>query len=156
MRGCSANIGSGRDCPVGQRHAAWEHFAHDADIGVRGFGATPAEAFEQAALALTAVVTAARVEPLRSVEIKCEAQDLELLLVDWLNVIIYEMAVRNMLFGRFDVKIDGAALSATLWGEAVDVARHAPACEPKGATYTALGVARDVDGRWSAGCVVDV
>ena len=141
--------------PVKSR-ATWEHFAHDADIGVRGFGATTAEAFEQAALALTAVVTAARVEPLRSVAIRCEAPDLELLFVDWLNVIIYEMAVRGMLFARFDVRIEGTALSATLWGEAVDVARHAPACEPKGATYTALRVARDADGRWSAGCVVDV
>ena len=33
----------------------------------------------------------------------------------------------------------GHRLQATLWGEPVDVARHAPACEPKGATYTALG-----------------
>jgi len=142
--------------PSVKSRAAWEHFAHDADIGVRGFGATPEEAFEQAAIALTTVVTAARVEPLRSVAIRCEAPDLELLFVDWLNVIIYEMAVRSMLFARFDVRIEGTALSATLWGEAVDMARHAPACEPKGATYTALRVARDADGRWSAGCVVDV
>jgi len=142
--------------PSVKSRAAWEHFAHDADIGVRGFGATPGEAFEQAAIALTTVVTAARVEPLRSVAIRCEAPDLELLFVDWLNVIIYEMAVRSMLFARFDVRIEGTALSATLWGEAVDMARHAPACEPKGATYTALRVARDADGRWSAGCVVDV
>ena len=34
----------------------WEHYEHGADIGVRGFGATKAEAFEQAALAMTAVV----------------------------------------------------------------------------------------------------
>ena len=93
--------------------AAWEHFPHDADVGVRGFGATPAEAFKQAALALTAVVTAARVEPLSSVEIGCEAPDLELLFVDLLNAIIYEMAVRSMLFGRFDVRIEGTALTAT-------------------------------------------
>jgi SHS2 domain-containing protein len=37
--------------------ARWEHYEHDADIGVRGYGATRAQAFEQAALALTAVVT---------------------------------------------------------------------------------------------------
>jgi tRNA nucleotidyltransferase (CCA-adding enzyme) len=43
-----------------------------------------------------------------------------------------------------------------LWGEAVDVARHAPACEPKGATYTALKVAADENGKWSAACIVDV
>ncbi len=42
------------------REARWEHFPHAADVGVRGFGKTPAEAFEQAALALTAVVTTPR------------------------------------------------------------------------------------------------
>ena len=136
--------------------AAWEHFPHDADVGVRGFGATPAEAFAQAALALTAVVTAARIAPLSSVEVRCEAPDLELLFVDLLNAIIYEMAVRSMLFGRFDVRIEGTTLTATLWGEPVDVARHAPACEPKGATYTALRVGKDAEGLWSAACVVDV
>jgi len=142
--------------PSVMSRATWEHFPHDADVGVRGFGATPAEAFAQAALALTAVVTAARVAPLSSVEIRCEAPDLELLFVDWLNTIIYEMAVRRMLFGRFDVRIEGTTLTATLWGEPVDVARHAPACEPKGATYTALRVGKDAEGLWSAACVVDV
>ena len=29
--------------------ARWEHFPHDADVGVRGWGTTAAEAFEQAA-----------------------------------------------------------------------------------------------------------
>ena len=76
--------------------------------------------------------------------------------VDWLNTIIYEMAVRKMLFARFAVTIEGIRLKATLWGEPVDVARHAPACEPKGATYTALRVAQEAEGLWSAGCIVDV
>ncbi len=134
----------------------WEHFPHDADVGVRGFGATLPEAFEQAAVALTAIVTASPVEPLNPVAVRCEAPDPEVLLVDWLNAIIYEMAVRSMLFARFDVKIEETRLEATLWGEQVDVARHAPACEPKGATFTALRVAREADGLWSAACVVDV
>jgi tRNA nucleotidyltransferase (CCA-adding enzyme) len=89
-------------------------------------------------------------------EVKCEAPDLELLFVDWLNAVIYEMAVRHMLFGRFDVKIEGTRLKATLWGEPIDVDRHLPACEPKGATYTALRVAQEGDDLWSAGCIVDV
>jgi tRNA-splicing ligase RtcB (3'-phosphate/5'-hydroxy nucleic acid ligase) len=42
--------------------AAWAHFPHEADVGVCGFGATPAEAFEQAALASTAVVTHAEIK----------------------------------------------------------------------------------------------
>jgi len=137
-------------------NATWEHFSHEADIGVRGFGATAAQAFEQAARGLTAVVTHAAVEPRVAAEVHCEAPDLELLLVEWLNAIIYEMAVRQMLFGHFAVEIEGTRLDAILWGEPVDVARHAPACEPKGATYTALKVAEDAGGRWSAACVIDV
>jgi tRNA nucleotidyltransferase (CCA-adding enzyme) len=35
----------------------WEHFAHDAGVGVRGIGATKEEAFEQIAMALTAANT---------------------------------------------------------------------------------------------------
>jgi tRNA nucleotidyltransferase (CCA-adding enzyme) len=136
--------------------AAWEHFPHDADVGVRGFGATVAAAFEQAAHALTAVVTHAEVAPKVAVEVEGEAPDLELLFVEWLNAVIFEMAVRSMLFGRFAVTIEDGRLRGTLWGEPVDVARHAPACEPKGATYTMLRVAQGPDGRWSAGCVIDV
>ena len=135
--------------------ARWEHFPHVADVGVRGFGKTPAEAFEQAALALTAVVTTAEIAPKVEVQVSCEAPDLELLFVEWLNAIIYEMAVRNMLFSRFSVRIEGTKLNGALWGELVDVAHHQPACEPKGATYTALKVGEN-SGLWSAACVVDV
>ena len=138
------------------RGPRWEHFAHDADIGVRGWGSTPAEALEQAAHALTAVVTHATVAPRSEVSVSCSAPDLELLFVEWLNAIIYEMAVRRMLFGQFTVQIENGRLKGTLWGEPVDIGRHAPAAEPKGATYTALRVARDDDGLWSAACVVDV
>ncbi len=136
--------------------AHWEHFPHDADVGIRGFGPTPAVAFEQAALALTAVMTGAEVRLEARVDVICEAPDLEVLFVDWLNAIIYEMAVRRMLFGRFAVKIEGDKLTASLWGEPVDRARHAPACEPKGATYTALRVEKLPGGNWAAGCIVDV
>jgi SHS2 domain-containing protein len=134
----------------------WEHFPHSADVGLRGWGATPAEAFEQAACALTAVVTHAEVKRKITVQLTCDAPDLELLFVEWLNAIIYEMDVRKMLFGHFLVQIENDRLKGTLWGEPVDIERHAPACEPKGATYTALKVAKDTDGKWSAACIVDV
>jgi SHS2 domain-containing protein len=135
----------------------WEHFAHQADIGIRGTGDTLAEAFEQAAHALTAVITdPATVHATREVQIHCEADDPELLLVDWLNAIVYEMAVRRMLFSRFEVEIDGTQLSGRAWGEAIDIARHQPAVEVKGATFTELKVAQDGDGRWLAQCIVDV
>ena len=136
--------------------AGYEHFAHAADMGVRGRGATPAAAFEQAALGMTAVITDPRdVEAREAVTIACEAPDLELLLVDWLNALIYEMATRRMLFSRFAVRIENGRLRAQAWGEATDVARHQPAVEVKGATYTALRVAQEGT-EWVAQCVVDV
>jgi SHS2 domain-containing protein len=136
--------------------SSWEHFPHDADIGVVGAGPTKAEAFRQAGLALTAVVTdPANVAPLHAVPVMCQAPTDELLLVEWLNALIYEMAVRAMLFGDFAIEIDGGELRATAYGEAVDIARHEPAVEIKGATLTALRVAHGPDG-WRAQCVVDV
>lgn len=125
-------------------------------MGVRGFGPTLADAFAQAALALTAtIVDPWTVESRESVDIQCEAPDTELLLVAWLNELIYEMSSRRMLFGRFDVQIEGDRLHARVWGEPVDRVRHRPAVEVKGATCTALRVARD-DGCWLAQTVVDV
>ena len=69
--------------------------------------------------------------------------------------LIYEMATRKMLFRRFAVRLDGTRLHAQAWGEPWIAARHHPAVEVKGATYTALRVARD-DGEWVAQTVVDV
>jgi tRNA nucleotidyltransferase (CCA-adding enzyme) len=78
------------------------------------------------------------------------------LLVDWLNALVFEMATRRMLFSRFEVEIGAGRLRALAWGEAVDVERHKPAVEVKGATYTSLRVAQEADGTWVAQCVVDV
>lgn len=137
--------------------ARWEHFPHQADMGVRGVGPTLAAAFEQAALAMVAVITdPVGVKASAAVEIECEAPDDELLLVDWLNALILEMAVRNLLFGRFEVRIQDHRLRATAWGEAVDAARHQPAVEVKGATYTELEVGQNESGDWFAQCVIDV
>ena len=135
----------------------WELIPHGADVGVRGTGNSKAQAFEQAALALTAVITdLASVSANESVEIACEAADDELLLVNWLNAVIYEMAIRRMLFARFEVCIEGTTLTARAWGEAIDIAKHQPAVEVKGATLTNLAVRRDDNGNWLAQCVVDV
>jgi tRNA nucleotidyltransferase (CCA-adding enzyme) len=137
--------------------AYWELFPHGADMGVRGTGTSKAEAFEQAGVALTAVVTdPTRVAAKHAVTLSCTAPDDELLFVEWLNAVIYEMATRKMLFARFEVRIENHTLVATAWGEAIDFDRHEPGVEIKGATCTHLKVGRDESGRWSAECIVDV
>jgi tRNA nucleotidyltransferase (CCA-adding enzyme) len=60
-----------------------------------------------------------------------------------------------MLFSRFVVRVEGTRLAGEAWGEKVDPARHRPAVEVKGATYTTLRVARE-NGVWVAQTVVDV
>jgi SHS2 domain-containing protein len=135
----------------------WQHFEHGADIGIRGIGHTLAQAFEQAALALSAVITDVHsINPTKMLTMDCEAPNPEQLLVDWLNAVIYEMASRKMLFREFDVVIKQGVLHARLWGEAIDPARHHPAVEVKGATYTELKVFQDEHGVWYAQTVVDV
>jgi SHS2 domain-containing protein len=141
----------------GMNMARWEHFSHGSDIGVRGIGSSVEEAFEQAAVALTAVVAdIATIEQQETIEIHCEAPDIELLLVSWLNAIIYEMAVRKMLFRGFRIVLTGCSLTGTLAGEKVDPERHRVAVEAKGATVTELKVHRDLDGQWVAQCIIDV
>ena len=136
----------------------WEHFSHQADIGIRGFGRTIEEAFEQAAMAMTAVITPPEgVRDEHRIDIRCEAPDQELLLADWLNALVYEMADRKMLFGRFAVSITDAKLTGEAWGEPVNRARHRPVVEVKGATYTELRVGRQsADPGWFAQAVLDV
>jgi Archease protein family (MTH1598/TM1083) len=62
------SIGGHREPRDSGSTSSWAHFSHDADIGVIGMGATKAEAFRRAALALTAVVTdLSKVQPLQPV-----------------------------------------------------------------------------------------
>jgi tRNA nucleotidyltransferase (CCA-adding enzyme) len=137
--------------------ASWEHFHHVADIGVRGVGQSLAEAFEQAARAMTAVIVDPdTVMEREQIDISVAAPDDEILLTEWLNALVYEMATRKLLFRRFQVQIAGHRLRGKAWGEAIDVARHQPAVEIKGATFTELRVWQGQDTRWRAQCVIDV
>ena len=145
------------DVMGGAMSGDWSLFQHGADIGVEGVGATLNEAFANAAVALTATATdPILVRPDRQVELACQAPDIDALLVEWLNAVIYAMATQRMLFAQFRLEIRGTALRARAWGEPVDRERHQPAAEAKGATWTELGVTRDPQGRWHARCVVDV
>ena len=136
----------------------WEHFPHGADLGIRGIGPTPESAFAQAGLAMTAAIAdLERVEPAEQLTVECGAPSLQELFFDWLDALVFEMNTRKMLFCRFDVRIQDGGLRANIWGEPIDRARHEPAIEVKGPTYTELCVARDpATGQWLAQCVVDV
>ena len=134
----------------------WEHFHHQADIGIRGIGESLEEAFEEAAVSMVAVICDPEtIEAKEQVRINCEGTDTELLFADWLNAVIYEMATRNMLFCKFKVRIEAEKLTARAWGEKADPEKHDMAVEVKAATYSQLAVENQA-GKWTAQCVVDV
>lgn len=135
----------------------WEHFEHEADIGVRGYGNTLDEAFRQAAMALSSVITALDdIAPTTCLTVECEAPDYDVLLVDWLNELVYQMATRKMLFSTFEVEISEFHLKAEICGEVANQEKHQPAVEIKGATFTALKVYQNTHDEWIAQCIVDV
>jgi SHS2 domain-containing protein len=140
---------------------AWEHFEHAADVGVRGRGDTPARAFGEAARALFSLLSADldRIHPSIEERVECNAANLEELLVAYLNELLFLFDSRRVVFGRFEVAIEErsgrAKLTGIARGEPFDPERHEFTVLPKGATFTALEVARR-DGEWIAQCVVDV
>lgn len=134
----------------------YETFEHEADIGIRGFGGSMEEAFENAARALYSVmVNINKVTPKDKKVITVEAPDLELLLIEWLNALLSLSDIDRMAFSKFEVKIIGTSLTGIAWGEAFDRDRHEAHVEVKGATFHMLSV-KEQYGRFVAQCVVDV
>jgi SHS2 domain-containing protein len=135
----------------------WEHFHHQADIGIRGVGPTMEESFAQAGIAFTAVITdPALVLQQHEETITVSAPGEEFLFLDFVNELVFLAATKQLLFSRFTVRIDDDTLTAGAWGERIDPRRHDPAVEIKAASMSELSVKRRPDGAWVAQCVVDV
>jgi tRNA nucleotidyltransferase (CCA-adding enzyme) len=134
----------------------WEHYENDrGGIGVRGFGGTEAEAFEQAALALTAAITDPQgVAPRERVDIRCEAPTPDQLLATWLCAVRARMMSSRMLFSRFEVWLEGTRLTAHAWGEPVNPERHELRLKLKEARPDTPRVARHAEG-WMAQAIMD-
>jgi tRNA nucleotidyltransferase (CCA-adding enzyme) len=104
---------------------SWTHFEHEADIGLAATSVSREGMFEAMGAALTGVVTdPAIVQPQQRIRIQCSADDDGLLMVDWINSLIYEMATRRMLFGAWRVSLRDCELDAWVDGEPVDRERH--------------------------------
>ena len=134
----------------------FETFEHKADIGIRGFGKTIAESYQETAKVMFSIMfNLDNVEKKETIEIKCEADDNELLLVEWLNHLLAEASVNEMVFAEFEVKIDGKTLVGKAIGEKLDLEKHKPKTEIKAATYSNLKVFQEKD-QWVSQCIVDV
>ena len=123
----------------------YELIEHTADIGLRAHGQTLSEAFASAARGMFSLM--AEIEDVKeaiSREVEVKADDIEGLLFEWLNSLLYYFDVETLLFKRFDIsEFEGNRLKATCYGEPYDASRHSLKMGVKAATYHQLEVDRE-------------
>lgn len=98
----------------------FEFFEHTADVGIKAYGRTLEEAFENAALAVFEIMTdTSKVRPIESREVEVEGIDLENLLYRWLESLLVFYDSELLVFSKFKVNIDlqNLKLSGIAWGE---------------------------------------
>ena len=133
------------------------HFTdHTADVGIRVTSATLGGLFELAALALTELITSVDAV-MQTVErqIRLQEDDLEVLLVSWLQELVYLLDTEGLIFGRFKVNLKDSGLEATAWGESFNREVHSAKTEIKAVTYHQIEVI-ETDRGWEAQVVVDL
>ncbi len=138
----------------------FELFEHKADIGIRGFGKTLEEAFENGAKAMFSImVNIEKIKPEKEIKIVCKAEDKESLFIDWLNNLLAESDLEGMVFSEFKVKIkkenSGYVLEGRAKGENLNKERHEVKTEVKAATYAELKIKKE-NNIFIAQTVVDV
>jgi SHS2 domain-containing protein len=125
---------------------------HTADAFVEAYGSNLEEAFESAGMAFTDVMTTLEtVEAKTQASFVVEGQDEEALLYSWLEELLLEFELKQLLFSRFEVsKItktnEGFKLTAKAWGETYDPARHVSKVGVKAATYHQMQIIKEKDG----------
>jgi SHS2 domain-containing protein len=121
----------------------YELIDHTADVGLKAYGKTLAEAFENAAKGMFDIITDnSEVESIGQYDIELEAPDFEQLLVDWLSKLLFLNSSRNEVFGFFKIEIDekNIKLSAKVFGEKFNISKHKAGSEIKAVTYHMLEV----------------
>ena len=136
--------------------AAYEFFEHTADIGVRVYGATLAELFENAARAMYEVLGELRkTEDRKQKTEELQAKSLEDLLHDWLAELLFEVEANHVLYDEIEIEVGAGKLTASLSGGTIDFAGSQTNEEIKAVTYHQLRV-RQLSEGWEATVIFDV
>ncbi len=120
----------------------FELIEHTADMGLKAYGKDLPEAFANAAYGMFSII--AELDNVNETEmrrVEVIAEDMESLLFEWLNSLLYYFDVEGLIFNRFDIKEFGEnRLAAECLGEIYDPARHQIKLGVKSATYHMLEV----------------
>ncbi len=128
----------------------------EADIGFEVWSESLNNLFEEAALAMYEImVDIDKVEPKEERDIEIEAEEIDLLMHDWLSELLYITDVERIVFSKFNVTINGFKLEGKAFGEPVDPEKHNPKTEIKAITYHRLKVNRE-NGIWRTTVILDI
>ena len=124
----------------------FEIIEHTADVGIRAYGESLEKCFENVAKGMFAIITNnSEIESIGEYEIKLDAPSIEQLVVDWLSELLFLNSAYNLVFGKFEVKLDEEKnhLEAKVYGEEYSREKHGYGVEIKAVTYHMLKVKRD-------------
>ncbi|MBN2518724.1 MAG: archease, partial [Candidatus Altiarchaeota archaeon] len=122
----------------------FEYLDHEADIGILASGKSLEEAFEEGAKAMFNVMAdVKKVQAKKRIGVSREATDIASLFIEWLNELIAQADLHNLVFSKFKInsieKVNGNfGLEGEAWGESIDPKKHDIKTEVKAATYSGL------------------
>ncbi len=119
--------------------SGFEIIEHTADVGIRAWGDSIDEAFENAAVGMFSIIgDVSRVKSIGELEVRVENEEFEGLLVDWLSELLYTFDTDKLFLGKFGVKIERNGvlrLTGRAYGERYDPEKHGMGTEIKAVTY---------------------
>ena len=139
----------------------FEFLEHTADLEFASYGETLSECFENAALAFfTATLKLDLVETKEKRKIELVSDNLEILMHDWLNELLFLFEVEFLVFREFKVDVEQIndteyRLTAEISGEQLDLKKHKIETEIKAVTYHNLSVEKK-HGLWKANVLCDI
>ncbi len=135
----------------------FEVFEHTADIGLRIRARTLPDLFADAARGLFSLLVEnpEAIEPKSEWSCHLQADQLDLLLFDWLNELLYRFDCEHWLMTKFAIQIEGTSLTARCHGEPLDLKRHRLDHEVKAITYHDLKLEATADG-YLAEVILDI
>ena len=128
-----------------------------ADIAFIAYGKTLDELFANAALAMFEVmVDTKQIEQKVEKEVKVNGNDLESLMFNWLNEFLVFVDSENLVFSKFEVKVDekNLELEAKCYGEKINPEKHEVKAEVKAATYHQMEIKKNES--WKARVILDI
>jgi SHS2 domain-containing protein len=134
-----------------KKNAKFEFLEHTADVYIAAQGATLAESFENAALAMFEVMTdTEKVSPDVEDSVEIEAEDEYALLYSWLEALLVKFETKNMLYSKFEIASiketpEGFRIQATVWGEKFNAEKHTQKVGVKAVTYHRMEIIKNID-----------